>query len=128
MSKKLIPFFHLSKIEGVKKNDSNKNKQPVKEISHQDIYALYDVWEQFQSWQEVLPALEKFFEEDGNDVMGKSIMRVTQPIVTKEHGEQYLKLLHDSIDNNYSLRFTIYSCGYEHHVPGKCYLIYVNEL
>ncbi len=23
-----------------------ENKQPIKEISHQDIYALYDVWEQ----------------------------------------------------------------------------------
>lgn len=31
-----------------------ENKQPVKEISHQDIYAFYDVWEQLQSWQEVL--------------------------------------------------------------------------
>lgn len=32
--------------------------------------------------------------------------RVTQPIVTKERWEQYLKLIHDSIDNDYSLRFT----------------------
>ena len=25
-----------------------ENKQPIKEISYQDIYALYDVWEQLQ--------------------------------------------------------------------------------
>lgn len=29
--------------------------------------------------------------------------RVNQPIVTKERWEQYLKLIHDSIDNDYSL-------------------------
>ncbi|MBF2355980.1 hypothetical protein IA807_13755 [Listeria seeligeri] len=48
--------------------------------------------------------------------------RVTQPIITTESWEQYLKLIHDSIDNDYSLRFTTYSGGYEHHVSGKCYL------
>ncbi|HCA4339295.1 TPA: YolD-like family protein [Listeria monocytogenes] len=48
--------------------------------------------------------------------------RVTQPIITNERWEQYLKLIHDSIDNDYSLRFTTYSGGYEHHVSGKCYL------
>ncbi|EAD8676850.1 hypothetical protein AF286_15410, partial [Listeria monocytogenes] len=34
--------------------------------------------------------------------------RVTQPIVTKERWEQYLKLINDSIVNDYSLRFTTY--------------------
>lgn len=48
--------------------------------------------------------------------------RVTQPIITKASWEQYLKLIHDSIVNDYSLRFTTYSGGYEHHVSGKCYL------
>ncbi|CAK21801.1 hypothetical protein lwe2383 [Listeria welshimeri serovar 6b str. SLCC5334] len=28
-----------------------ENKQSIKEISHQDIYSLYDSWEQLQSWQ-----------------------------------------------------------------------------
>ncbi|MBO0468831.1 hypothetical protein JZO73_15110 [Enterococcus plantarum] len=41
-----------------------ENKQPIKEISHQDIYSLYDNWEQLQSWQEVLPVLKKFFEDE----------------------------------------------------------------
>ncbi|WP_181249326.1 hypothetical protein [Listeria seeligeri] len=41
--------------------------------------------------------------------------RVTRPIITAECWEQYLKLIHDSIDNDYSLRFTMYSGGYEHH-------------
>ncbi|WP_253255000.1 hypothetical protein [Listeria ivanovii] len=48
--------------------------------------------------------------------------RVAQPIITAKCWEQYLKLIHDSIDNDYSLRFTTYAGGYEHHVSGKCYL------
>ncbi|MBC1743335.1 hypothetical protein HCA06_09665 [Listeria welshimeri] len=48
--------------------------------------------------------------------------RVVQPIISTEHWEQYLKLIHDFIENDYSLRFTTYSGGYEHHVSGKCYL------
>lgn len=49
--------------------------------------------------------------------------RVAQPIITAKCWELYLKLIHDSIDNDYSLRFTTYACGYEHHVSGKCYLM-----
>ncbi|MBC6298223.1 hypothetical protein HCJ45_13995 [Listeria sp. FSL L7-1517] len=48
--------------------------------------------------------------------------RVNQPIITNERWEEYLALIHDSIDNDYSLRFTTYAGGYEHHVSGKCYL------
>ncbi|OEP57191.1 hypothetical protein AJM90_01270 [Listeria monocytogenes] len=48
--------------------------------------------------------------------------RVTQPIITKECWEQYLKLIKDSIINDYSLRFTTYAGGYEHHASRKCYL------
>ncbi|EAE8754446.1 hypothetical protein BSR75_14195 [Listeria monocytogenes] len=48
--------------------------------------------------------------------------RITQPIITNERWEQYLTLIHDSIDKDYSLRFTTYAGGYEHHVSGKCYL------
>ncbi|MBL1231034.1 hypothetical protein IW492_17555 [Enterococcus sp. BWB1-3] len=52
-----------------------ENKQPIKEINHQDIYALYDVWEQLQSWQEVLPVLEKFFEDKNRPVNKQQIAR-----------------------------------------------------
>jgi hypothetical protein len=45
----LIPFFRVSKIKVVKELIQTESKQPIKEISHQDIYALYDVWEQIQS-------------------------------------------------------------------------------
>ncbi|MCB5954257.1 hypothetical protein [Enterococcus sp. CWB-B31] len=52
-----------------------KNKQPIKEISHQDIYEVYDVWEQLQSWQEVLPVLEKFFEDKERPVNKQQIAK-----------------------------------------------------
>ncbi|WP_409334271.1 hypothetical protein [Enterococcus casseliflavus] len=39
------------------------NKQPVKEISYQDIYGLGDTLEQLRSWQEPLCVLEKFFSD-----------------------------------------------------------------
>lgn len=48
--------------------------------------------------------------------------KVTQPNITTERWEQYWKLVHDSIDNDYSLRFTTYAGSYEHPVSGKCYL------
>lgn len=47
----LIPFFRVSKSKGVKEMIQTENKQSIKEISHQDIYSLYDSWEQLQSWQ-----------------------------------------------------------------------------
>jgi hypothetical protein len=47
----LTPFFRVSKIKVVKELIQTETKQPIKEISHQDIYALYDVWGQIQSWQ-----------------------------------------------------------------------------
>ncbi|WP_317615673.1 hypothetical protein [Enterococcus sp. OL5] len=36
------------------------NKQPVKEISYQDMYRLGDTLEQLRSWQEPLCVLENF--------------------------------------------------------------------
>ncbi|ENA1576549.1 hypothetical protein ABFW39_002979 [Listeria monocytogenes] len=48
--------------------------------------------------------------------------RIAQPIISMKRWEQYLTLIKDSIVNDYPLRFTIYSGGYEHHVSGKCYL------
>ncbi|EOI06923.1 hypothetical protein UAY_00265 [Enterococcus moraviensis ATCC BAA-383] len=52
-----------------------ENKQLIKEISHQDIYALYDVCEQLQSWQEVLSVLEKFFKDENRPVNKQQIAR-----------------------------------------------------
>lgn len=71
----LIPFFRISKIEGVKKIIQAENKQPIKEISHQNIYALYDIWEQLQSWQEVLPVLENFFDDKNRPINKQQIAR-----------------------------------------------------
>ena len=38
-------------------------KQPIKKISHQDIYALYDLLEQLTSWNAPLKLLESYFNE-----------------------------------------------------------------
>lgn len=71
----LISFFRVSKIEGVKQMVQTENKQPIKEISHQDIYSLYDSWEQLQSWQEVLPILETFFKDENRPINKQQIAR-----------------------------------------------------
>ncbi|WP_254907623.1 hypothetical protein [Candidatus Enterococcus lemimoniae] len=39
------------------KNDRN---QPIKSISHQDIYSLHDLLEQLNSWQNALNLLNYF--------------------------------------------------------------------
>ncbi|MGX7203423.1 hypothetical protein ACWOD8_14260 [Enterococcus plantarum] len=52
-----------------------ENKQAVEKISHQNIYALYDVWEQLQSWQEVLSVLEKFFEDESRPINKQQLSR-----------------------------------------------------
>ncbi|OTN89239.1 hypothetical protein A5819_001731 [Enterococcus sp. 7E2_DIV0204] len=52
-----------------------ENNQPIKEISHQDIYALYDSWEQLQSWQEVLLVLDKFFNDKKRPIDKQQIAR-----------------------------------------------------
>ncbi|HFZ4617920.1 TPA: hypothetical protein ACIKQS_001003 [Enterococcus faecalis] len=39
------------------------NKQSIKKISHQDIYALYDLLEQLTSWNEPLQLLECYFNK-----------------------------------------------------------------
>ncbi|WP_088838701.1 hypothetical protein [Listeria sp. ILCC792] len=38
-----------------------KKKQPIKAITHQDIYKMKDTLEQLQSWGNVLDLLDKFF-------------------------------------------------------------------
>ncbi|MGF1919302.1 hypothetical protein [Enterococcus faecalis] len=39
------------------------SKQPIKKISHQDIYALYDLLEQLTSWNVPLKLIERYFNE-----------------------------------------------------------------
>lgn len=51
------------------------NKQPVKEISYQDIYGLGDTLEQLKSWQEPLCVLEKFFSDKKRPVNKQKIIR-----------------------------------------------------
>lgn len=52
-----------------------ENNQPIKEISHQDIYKVYDLWEQLESWQEVLLVLENFFENKERPLNKQQIAR-----------------------------------------------------
>ncbi|MGM0200692.1 hypothetical protein [Enterococcus sp. AZ149] len=51
------------------------NKQPVKEISYQDMYRLGDTLEQLKSWQEPLGVLEKFFSDKKRPVNKQKIIR-----------------------------------------------------
>lgn len=51
------------------------NKQPVKEISYQDIYGLGDTLEQLKSWQEPLGVLEKFFSDKKRPMNKQKIIR-----------------------------------------------------
>ncbi|MCB5954263.1 hypothetical protein [Enterococcus sp. CWB-B31] len=55
--------------------NTTKNKQPIKEISHQDIYSIVDLWERLKSWEEVLIVLEKFFEGDSRPLNKQLIVR-----------------------------------------------------
>jgi len=52
------------------------NKQPVKEISYQDMYRLGDTLEQLRSWQEPLCVLEKFFSDQKRPTNKQKIIRV----------------------------------------------------
>ncbi|OQO83430.1 hypothetical protein BH739_16195 [Enterococcus casseliflavus] len=51
------------------------NKQPVKEISYQDMYRLGDTLEQLRSWQEPLCVLEKFFSDKKRPANKQKIFR-----------------------------------------------------
>ncbi|MFP8918233.1 hypothetical protein ACLI5Y_15635 [Enterococcus innesii] len=51
------------------------NKQPVKEISYQDMYRLGDTLEQLRSWQEPLCVLEKFFSDKKRPANKQKIIR-----------------------------------------------------
>lgn len=51
----------------------NEKNQPIKNISHQDIYSLYDLLEQLNSWQGALTLLNDFFSDKQRPVNKKKI-------------------------------------------------------
>jgi len=63
----------LKEIE--KMGIKTSNKQPVKEISYQDMYRLGDTLEQIRSWQEPLCVLEKFFSDKKRPANKQKIIR-----------------------------------------------------
>lgn len=52
-----------------------EKNQPVKEITHQDIYNLYDLWERLQSWQEILTVVDTYFSDKTTPVNKQQIVR-----------------------------------------------------
>ncbi|MGG5342505.1 hypothetical protein [Enterococcus sp. AZ192] len=61
----------MNKIQSV--NLKNDKKQPIKSISHQDIYSLHDLLEQLNSWQNALNLLNDFFSDKQRPVNKKKI-------------------------------------------------------
>lgn len=53
---------------------TNKN-QPIKSITHQDIYTIIDTLEQLQSWTEPLELLDQFFHYKQAPPNKKKIIR-----------------------------------------------------
>lgn len=52
-----------------------EKNQPIKEITHQDIYNLYDLWERLQSWQEILTVVDTYFSDKTTPVNKQQIAR-----------------------------------------------------
>ncbi|EOL49409.1 hypothetical protein [Enterococcus caccae] len=52
-----------------------ENNQPIKKLSHQDIYELYDMLEQLKSWQEPLNLLGRFFGDMNRPVDKRKIAK-----------------------------------------------------
>ena len=52
-----------------------KNSQPIKAITHHDIYILKDNLEQLQSWNQTLTMLRNFFDNNGVPLNKKKIMK-----------------------------------------------------
>lgn len=52
-----------------------KNNQPLKAITHHDIYNLKDKLEQLQSWKEPLVLMKNFFDNSGVPLNKKKIMK-----------------------------------------------------
>lgn len=51
-----------------------KNNQPIKMVSHQEIYSLHDMLEQLNSWQAALKLLNDFFSDKQCPVNKKKIV------------------------------------------------------
>lgn len=52
-----------------------RNKQPIKEISYQDIHEISDLFERLSSWDQPLKILDDFFSEKSNPVNKKKIVK-----------------------------------------------------
>ncbi|MEI5990476.1 hypothetical protein A5881_001969 [Enterococcus termitis] len=52
-----------------------RNNQPIKMINHQEIYSLFDMLEQLNSWQNALNLLDDFFSDKQRPVNKKKIAR-----------------------------------------------------
>ncbi|MCB5950970.1 hypothetical protein LI951_02700 [Enterococcus sp. BWT-B8] len=52
-----------------------KDTQPIKKVTHQDIYTLYDLVEQLNSWKEPLKLLESFFGDKKRPVNKQQIAK-----------------------------------------------------
>ncbi|OEG14709.1 hypothetical protein BCR23_12740 [Enterococcus quebecensis] len=57
------------------KTGITKNKQPIKEISYQDIHEISDLLERLSSWEQPLKILDDFFSEKSNPVNKKKIVK-----------------------------------------------------
>ncbi|MFD1902116.1 hypothetical protein [Enterococcus termitis] len=53
----------------------SENNQPIKKLSHQDIFELYDMLEQLKSWQEPLNLLGRFFSDKKRPVDKRKIAK-----------------------------------------------------
>jgi predicted HD phosphohydrolase len=51
----------------------SKNNQPIKMIDHQEIYSLFDMLEQLNSWQNALNLLNDYFSDKQRPVNKKKI-------------------------------------------------------
>lgn len=60
---------------GKKKGLDTKNNQPIKNVNHQDIYSLYDMIEQLNSWNEPLKLVDKFFGDKKRPVNKQQIIK-----------------------------------------------------
>lgn len=52
-----------------------KDSQPIKTITHHDIYCLKDKLEQIQSWERALTLIKIFFDNNGVPLNKKKIMK-----------------------------------------------------
>ncbi|MBO0468842.1 hypothetical protein JZO73_15165 [Enterococcus plantarum] len=56
-----------------KQSIKTKNNQPIKMVSHQEVYSLHDLLEQLNSWKSTLKLLNEFFSDQKRPVNKKKI-------------------------------------------------------